>query len=53
MSEQELEEIKEDICDNKCKYPEMYLSEYSNPDEAHEAMIEDECEYCPLGNLRG
>ena len=52
MSEQELEEIKESICDNYCKYPDMYLSEYSDPDEANTAMMNEECVYCPLGALK-
>ena len=51
MSEQEIEEIKESICDNYCKFPDMYLSEYADPDEANTAMMNEECEYCPLGAL--
>ena len=52
MNDAEIQEIKESICDNYCKFPDMYLSDYSDPDEAHEAMVKEECEFCPLGNLR-
>ena len=52
MSEQEFEEIRESICDNYCKYPDMYLSDYADPDEANTAMINEECVYCPLGALK-
>ena len=51
MSEQELQEIKEAICDNYCKFPERYAAEYDDPDEANEIMLCEECEYCPLNNL--
>jgi len=51
MSEQEIEEIKEAICNEYCRYPEEYLSMYSDPDEANTEMINEVCDYCPLGNL--
>jgi hypothetical protein len=48
---QQLEKIKEDICDNYCKYPEKYLEEIKNPDEAMTEMYERVCENCPLNKL--
>lgn len=52
MNEQELEEIKEAICDEYCKYREEYLAQYDDPDVANTEMINEVCDYCPLGNLR-
>ena len=52
MSEQELEEICEAICDSYCKFPELYLSQYDDPDDANVEMINEECEYCPLFRLK-
>lgn len=45
-----IEDIKADICDNKCKFPEQYALEYEDSEEAHEQMLRDECEFCPLSN---
>ena len=42
MTTQELEEIKEDICDNYCKYPTEY--------EDNE-ILEVVCNRCPLNKL--
>lgn len=47
----ELEEIKADICDNYCKYPEQYWLEYEDSVEAHEQMLREQCEECPLNRL--
>lgn len=46
-----LEEIKADICDNKCKFPEQYALEYEDSEEAFEQMLRDRCEECPLNRL--
>lgn len=40
-----LEEVKADICDKICKYPEQYT-----PDE-WENVFEDVCANCPLDRL--
>lgn len=42
MTTQELEEVKEDICDNYCKYPTEY--------EDNE-LLEVVCNRCPLNRL--
>ena len=44
MTTQEIEEIKEDICDNYCKYPTEY--------EDNE-ILEMVCNRCPLNKLEG
>lgn len=46
-----IEEIRERICQDYCKYTEQYLSCYKEPDEATEKLLSDMCEYCPLGGL--
>ena len=38
-----IEQVKENICDNYCKYPDQY--------ESNETMIEEQCEKCPLCRL--
>jgi hypothetical protein len=45
------EDIKEDICDHKCRFPELYRSMYKDPDEADEYMMKEECERCQLQRL--
>ena len=47
----EIEQIKEDMCDNFCKWPEWYLMNYEDSEEAHDAMVEDMCSECPLNRL--
>ena len=46
-----IESIKEEICDHYCKMPEFYLSQYKDPDEAHEVMVNECCTKCPLERL--
>lgn len=48
---QKFEEIKEDICDNYCKFPMDYSMEYEDPEEGYEAMMEERCAECPLNRL--
>lgn len=48
---QQLEKVKEDICDNYCKYPEKYLEKIKDPDKAMNEMWEHICENCPLNKL--
>ena len=50
ISEQ-FEEIKKEMCDKYCKWPERYLAEIECPDEAQEVMIEEKCKDCPLNKL--
>jgi hypothetical protein len=49
----DLEKVKEEICDYYCLWPEKYLENYSDPDEAHEKMLEIRCAHCPLANYEG
>lgn len=48
---EELENIKADICDKYCKWPNEYLKSYEDPDVAHDKMIEEWCPECPLQRL--
>ena len=50
ISEQ-LESIKERICDGYCKYPELAKLTHDDSDEALEWMMRDCCEHCPLMEL--
>lgn len=45
------ESIEEEMCDHYCKMPEFYLSQYKDPDEAHEVMVNECCAKCPLERL--
>lgn len=45
------EQIKEEMCDHYCKMSEFYLSQYKDPDEAHEVMVNECCAKCPLERL--
>lgn len=47
----QIEKIKEDICDNYCKFHEQY--QFTDPDdeEAFEQMLRSHCESCPLNKL--
>ena len=44
----ELEDIKEQICDHFCKFPEAY--DHGCEDD-NQRMIEERCEKCPLNRL--
>ena len=46
-----IEDVKENICDDYCKYTEQYRSCYKDPDEAQEKLLSDMCNYCPLCRL--
>ena len=46
-----IEDVKENICDDYCKYTEQYRSCYKDPDEAQEKLFSDMCNYCPLCRL--
>ena len=48
----DIEKIIEKMCDNYCKYPAIYNSIHSDPDEANDRMLRDVCENCPLDHLR-
>lgn len=42
-----LEKVKEQVCEQVCKWPEAYLSVHKDPDEANEKMLIEQCTYCP------
>lgn len=46
-----LEKVKDQVCDQICKWPEAYLSVYKDPDEASEKMLIEQCTYCPLQKI--
>lgn len=46
-----IEDVKEHICDEYCRYTQEYRKTYTNPDEAEEKMTADRCSYCPLNRL--
>ena len=47
----ELNELKEDICDNYCKWPEIVYSMYKDVDDAQRCLETQRCESCPLNKL--
>jgi len=48
---EQFESIKERICDQYCKYPDMAKLAYEDPDEAMERLMHSYCEHCPLMEL--
>jgi len=45
-----LEEVREDICDNYCKYEDVIKNVHMT-DEEYDKWIEEHCEKCPLNKL--
>ena len=43
-----LEDVVEKICDGYCKFPEKYLGQYEDPDEATYRMYKEKCDDCPF-----
>lgn len=41
----------EDICNNYCKYPDLYSARYADEDEANDRMMEEICDHCPLNRI--
>ena len=46
-----IEDVKEQICDEYCKYTEQYLACYKDPDEAQEKLLADICQFCVMREL--
>ena len=46
-----LHENCEKLCMEYCKFPEQYLGQYKDPDEAQEKMMAEKCEDCPIGKI--
>lgn len=44
-------EVKEEMCDHFCKWPEWYLMNYEDSEEAHDTMVDEMCSECPLANF--
>lgn len=42
-----LEEVREDICTNYCKYPAVY----GEGDSEFDRLMHERCESCPLNRL--
>jgi hypothetical protein len=40
----------EEICDNYCRFPELYLNEHKDPDEATD-LCKEKCENCPINKI--
>ena len=51
MNKRELNELKEHICDDYCRFPYEYGRRYGDPDAAQEAMEEWECKQCILNEM--
>ena len=46
-----VEEVKEDICDNYCKYPTQYQMEHEDSEETFDLMTSEIYAECPLNRL--
>ena len=47
---QMLEGVIEEMCNNYCKYPDIYAQKYGE-DEAGEKLCEEACMNCPLTEI--
>lgn len=48
---EQFEAIKEQMCDDYCKFRELSFEENKDPDDAYEWLQNNHCEHCPLGRL--
>ena len=48
---QEFEEIRQQMCDKYCRFPELSLQTNEDPDKAFEWLMHSYCENCPLKRL--
>lgn len=48
---QTIEEVVGKMCNEYCKFPEEYISKYSDEDERDDKLYTDRCENCPLNKL--
>jgi hypothetical protein len=39
------------MCDNYCKYPEQYESQYKDPDMAWSVCMNERCKDCPISKI--
>jgi hypothetical protein len=42
-----VEQVKADMCDRYCKWPDQYKGD----ENAYDRMIDEKCEHCPLNRL--
>lgn len=49
--QEQLETMKDTICEDICKYTEQYRACYKDPDEADEKRIADMCHFCVVTRL--
>lgn len=47
----QMEKIKEEVCDDYCKYQKESLEKIKDPDDAFEWLQREYCERCPLTRL--
>ena len=48
---EQLESIRDNICENYCKYQEQAFSTHKDPDEALDALMKEHCNDCPFMGL--
>lgn len=47
----QFEQIKAQICDDYCKWLEIFMEIEQDPDEAYERLLNEKCADCPLQKL--
>ena len=47
----DIDEVRETICDDYCKYRDEALSKYKDPDEAQEWLEVNSCDDCPFNKI--
>lgn len=48
---QQLEDIKEQMCDKYCRFPELSRNTASDADEAFEWLMHNCCDKCPMNEF--
>jgi hypothetical protein len=48
---EQLEAVKEKVCDGYCRFPELALGTNEDPDKAWEWLEHTYCQNCPLNEL--
>lgn len=48
LTEEEKAELREEICENYCRWPLAYRLDYEDSEEAFEAVRNERCSDCPL-----
>lgn len=47
----QFEQIKGQMCDDYCKWLEIFMEIEQDPDEAYEKLLNEKCADCPLQKL--